>query len=402
MSNFPHLARLCAVCAAMTATNSHGLGIEFTYHDPEVLARGNAGVASNSNASAVYYNPAMLGAGEGSDLLVTGYVLDYHVEHTGPGGHSELEDGPAVAASAFASTPVWDKASVGFGFYSPFGQKNEWSDNSPLRAFATETELLYMAGTMALGFEVTPSFRLGVSLSAVHSSADINRGIFVPGDRFSVEGDGNGWGAGAGFTWEPVEGHTIGGTMRYWSPVTYKGHSSTVLVVPAPGVAVAPAQSELEFPLETTLGYAWRPNDKWLVELDATYTQWSSFERFEIESPAGNLAEPLGWKDSFTIGGGATRKWDSGWWVGGGYWFAEQTTPDYSFNPRLPDVDLHVVSIGTGYRTECWAAELTYQYGYGDPRQIKGNRPVAPSGATADGKLTYRAHGLSMGLRWFW
>lgn len=396
------LIRAGLACSALLVARSHGLGIEFTYHDPEVLARGNAGVASNGNASAVYYNPAMLGSGPGSDLLVTGYVLDYKVAHTGAGGHTDLKDGPAVAASAFASTPLNDRVSLGLGLYSPFGQKNEWPENSPLRAYATDTELLFMAGTAALGFEVTPSFRLGVSVSAVESTADINRGIFVPGDTFSIEGDGSGWGVGGGFAWEPLEGHRLGGTVRYWSPVTYKGHGTTVLVVPAPGATVGPVQSELDFPLEATVGYSWTPNDKWLFELDVTFNDWSSFDNFVLEQPGGNIVEPLNWEDSYIILAGVTRKWESGWWVGGGYWFAEKTTPDANFNPRLPDVDLHVVSLGTGYRTECWAAEFTYQYGYGEPRQITGSAPAMPSGASADGKLTYHAHGFSAGVRWFW
>jgi long-chain fatty acid transport protein len=243
-------ARIAVACSVFSTTPGHGLGIEFTYHDPEVVARGNAGVASADGASAVYYNPAMLGTGDGSELLLAGYVLDYHIEHDGPGGHSEMEDGPAVAASAFAMTPLGEKASLGFGLYSPFGQKNEWSDNSPLRALATETELLFVAGTAALGVEVTPGLRLGISASAVSSSADLNRGIVVPGDQFSLEGDGHGWGLGA------------------------------------------------------------------------------------------------------------------------------------------------------GYRTECWAAELTYQFGYGNSREITGGLPTL-SGSVADGKMTYRAHGLSMGARWF-
>jgi hypothetical protein len=39
--------------AALAVDRSQGLGIEFTYHDPEVVARGNAGVASADGASAV-------------------------------------------------------------------------------------------------------------------------------------------------------------------------------------------------------------------------------------------------------------------------------------------------------------------------------------------------------------
>ena len=400
MIQLPPAARIAAACTIFSATPSHGLGIEFTYHDPEVVARGNAGVASADRASAVYYNPAMLGTGEGSELLLAGYVLDYQIEHDGPGGHSEMEDGPAVAASAFAMTPLGERASLGFGLYSPFGQKNEWSDNSPLRSLATETELLFMAGTAALGFEVTPGLRLGLSASAVSSRADLNRGIVVPGDSFSLEGDGHGWGLGAGFTWEPSEHHRFGGTVRYWSPVKYKGHTTTRLILPAAGVAVSPAETELDFPVEATLGYAWMPDPKWLVEVDVTYTGWSSFDDFQVSSPGGNLVDPLRWEDTLTFMAGLTRRFDNGWWVGGGYWFTETTTPDLTFNPRLPDLDLHVVSLGAGYRTECWAAELTYQFGYGNSREITGGLPTL-SGAVADGKMTYRAHGLSMGARWF-
>lgn len=307
---FSQVIRAGLTYTALLTARSHGLGIEFTYHDPEVLARGNAGVASNGNASAVYYNPAMLGTGEGSDLLLAGYVLDYKVAHTGAAGHTDLKDGPAVAASAFASTPLSDRVSLGLGLYSPFGQKNEWPDNSALRAYATETELLFMAGTAALGIEVTPSFRLGISASGVKSTADINRGIFVPGDTFSVEGDGNGWGVGGGFMWEPFENHHIGGTVRYWSPITYKGKATTVLRVPAPGAAVGPVQSELEFPLEATAGYSWTPNEKWIFEVDVTFNDWSSFDNFVLEQPGGTITEPMNWEDSYIIMAGVTRKWD--------------------------------------------------------------------------------------------
>lgn len=393
-------ARLALACAVLTATRVHGLGIEFTYHDPEVVARGNAGVASADGASAVYYNPAMLGTGEGSELLLAGYVLDYDIDHSGPGGFSEMEDGPAVAASAFAMTPLGESATLGFGVYSPFGQKNEWSDTSALRSLATETELIFLAGTAALGFEVAPGLRLGLSASAVSSSADLNRGIVVPGDQFSLEGDGHGWGLGAGFTWERDEHHRFASTVRYWSPVKYKGHTTTRLILPAAGVAVAPAETELDFPVEWTAGYAWMPDEKWLFEFDVTYTGWSSFDEFAVSSPGGNLTEPLRWNDTFTFMAGFTRNLGSGYWVGGGYWFTEKTTPDLTFNPRLPDIDLHVFSIGAGYRGECWAAELTYQYGYGESREIRGGVPTL-AGAVADGKMSYRAHGLSMGARWF-
>jgi len=396
---------LCCV-GGIGALPAYGLGIEFGYHDTEIVARGNAGVASADSASAVYYNPAMLGTGGGSEAILTGYALDYHVRHDGAGGHDKLEGGPAVAASAFTMIQTGEKSALGFGIYAPFGQKNEWNDDSPLRALATKTELLYLAGTMAYGLEVAPGLRVGASLSAVRSRVDLNRGILIEGDKYTFDADGQGWGAGGGFSWEPAEGHRIAGNVRWWSPLEYEGETTTRLLVPLglipAGTYVEDAELEVDFPVEWTLGYAWTPDKNWLFEVNLIYTEWSSFERFNLKSEnSGTTVEPLDWEDSFKIAAGFRRSFDNGWWLSGGYWFAEKTTPDETFNPRLPDLALHVVSLGTGYQFGAWTCEFMYHLGYGNSREIRGSA-AALNGTNADGQMTYIAHGISAGVRYAW
>jgi long-chain fatty acid transport protein len=390
--------KLTAFCSILSVSNLCGLGIEYGYHDTEVVARGNAGVASASSASAVYYNPALLAISPEAEFSFSAYLLEYDFDYSGPNGYDSIGGTPAVAASAFAMIPINESSALGIGLYSPFGQKNEWSENSPLRNLALDTELLYLAGTVAYGFQATPDLHLGFSVSGVYSDASLNRGLVAPGDRFSLEGSGQGWGLGAGFTWEPIQKHRIAGSVRWWSPITY---DSEVLTRSPLGVSLIPAEAELDFPVEWTIGYAWLPCDEWVVELDVIYTEWSSFDQLTIQTPAGNITDPLLWNDSFKVALGATRYWESGWWLGFGYWFAETTGPDVTFNPRLPDVELHVLSLGTGYRTDRWAAEFAYQFGYGKSRTISTAPALPPSGISANGKYSYVGHGFSLGLRYF-
>lgn len=387
--------------AVLSLEQAAAFGIEYGYHDPEVVARGNAGAASATGPSAVYYNPALLGDDIEPGLLLSGYVLDYHTKHEIAGGSDHVGGGPAVAASAFAALPISDDTSFAFGLYSPFGQKNEIDDLSPLRNLALHTELIFLAGTAAIGTEIAPGLQVGLSASIVHSEADFNRGLAVPGDRFQLTGDGLGWGLGGGIVWEPVESHRFAASLRWWSPVEYEGEMRTRFVFPAFAETIVPASTELDFPREWTLGYAWEPNERWLFEIDLMFTEWSSFDRMVVDNPAGSTVEPLDWDDGLKLATGVRRRWDNGWWAGAGYWYADTVGPDLTFNPRLPDVPIHVFSLGTGFRGSCWAAELTYQYGYGESRTVRGSLPT-PSGVSADGRMTYHGHGFTFGLRHFW
>lgn len=397
--NPPRIPTLLALL--LLAEHAGAFGIEYGYHDPEVVARGNSGVASATGPAAVYYNPALLGRTDEAGLLLSGYVLDYHTKHSIAGGSDHVGGGPAVAASAFAATPVSEDTTLAFGLYSPFGQKNEIGEFSPLRNLALYTELLHLAGTAAIGTEIAPGLQLGFSASIVHSEANFNRGILVPGDRFQLEGDGLGWGLGGGIVWEPASGHRLAASLRWWSPVDYEGTMRTRFVIPAFAETRLPASAELDFPREWTLGYAWEPDEHWLFGIDLMFTEWSSFDRMIIDSPQGPTVETLDWDDGLKIGTGVRHRWDNGWWAGAGYWFADTVGPDLSFNPRLPDVPMHVFSAGTGFRGACWAAELTYQYGYGESRTIRSSQPTL-SGVSADGEMKYHGHGFSFGLRYLW
>ena len=73
-----------------------------------------------------------------------------------------------------------------------------------------------------------------------------------------------------------------------------------------------------------------------------------------------------------------------GTWLSAGYWHAQQTVPDKTFSPRVPDAPLNVFSVGAGFENERWRVGLTYQHGIAEERTVSGS-PVNALGGSADG-----------------
>jgi len=381
---------------------------EFEFHDAEVTARGNAGVASQTGPAAVYYNPAALtGLPESAYTLnLYGLYLDYEARTpavTGaiprPAATFDLDTEFLYSGSLFVGSPLGKGPFTGgFGLYAPFGQQTDWGDPNPNRAFATDNRLIHAAGTFSLGREARENFSLGFSVSPAYAQADLNRGFLFAGVQLSFEGDGWGWGVGMGFQWSPWKGHTFGAHYRHWSSIRFDGKFRTQFPLPVPTVTEEPSSVHVSFPDQVSFGYAWQPTDRLLLEVDLFWTEWSEFETLTFRQPSGPIAEAFDWKDTWKVGTGFTYELDDSWKLSGGYWYSEEVGPDMTFNPRLADVALHILSVGVSHQGESWKSSLTYQLGIGEDRTITTSPPLTPSGATANGTYSYLANGFVVSL----
>ena len=69
---------------------------------------------------------------------------------------------------------------------------------------------------------------------------------------------------------------------------------------------------------------------------------------------------------------GATRYFRSGYYLSAGYFFCEESTSERYFTSLVPDTDLHVASLGGGYRGAHWSWALAVQIIGGDWREVNG------------------------------
>ena len=118
-------------------------------------------------------------------------------------------------------------------------------------------------------------------------------------------------------------------------------------------------ESELELPQSVVFGYSYTPNDKWTLNWDVEWMDWSSVE-YELitwdESNATRLSvlnagdpAPKDWKSALSSGLGAEYKWNNRLRLRGGYFFHETPIPDEHFHTNLPDSNSHGLSVGFGY-----------------------------------------------------
>jgi len=386
-----------SLTVGMAFMAAHGVAFADGFHlagqSPEAVGKGNAFVATANTAAAVYYNAAGLTQLDGSSVQVGFYSIDLDIEARTAGGKSNTKQGIQVAPQIYSAFRVSDKAVFGVGLNSPFGLASEWSDTSSLRTTATVSELSYVTLWLVGGYEVSDTLSVGGGIGIHHADISLQRGIGVPGDEFSFEGDDQGISWTLSVHWKPVEKHTFGAVYRSKTDFTLEGERE---VRPAAyGIVDTSAKVDFTTPASLAVGYSYRPNEKWNLEANIEWVNWGDFGTLVLEQDgAGNLALPFEWEDAFIYSIGAEYDFGNGYLGRFGYNFIESAQPDANYTPGVGDADRHWLTCGVGHRGEVWSWDAAYQYAFSD-RNVTG--AIDP---TVNGRYKSRFHSLSLSARY--
>jgi long-chain fatty acid transport protein len=283
----------------------------------------------------------------------------------------------------------------GFGVYAPFGLKTEWPANSVLRNFALKNELKYVTYNFTGAWQINPTLSLGGSITYNRVKADLSKGLgfIVPGsDMLRFNGDGDCFGFNVGFLWQPTAQHSFGLTYSHRTSVNLKGTTDIV-----PLFTGESSSARFEFPEVIIAGYSYRPTPEWNFEVNIDWTNWDRFNTVTIEKASGNIPIAFNWDSGFFYEFGATRYLGGGWNVSAGLCYTENSSPDATYTPIVPDADRLFYSLGAGYRTERFSADFAWHYGYSSNRQVTGS-PPSLTGQTADGNYDNSINAFSLSL----
>lgn len=390
---------IVAACVCLAAPTAHALGIRVLHQDPEATARGEAFTATADRPSAIYYNPAGLTQLEGDHLQLGTYHIMVNATHRVP-GTGEFSDTPdrvqSIAQLFYTRTLAIARTTVGLGIYSPYGLGSQWPDESPFRTYATKSQLQFLSINPVAAIKLTDTLSVAAGLTINYGHADLRRGILVPGDELRVDGEGWSYGFTAGLLWQPSPRHSFGITYRSASTLNFEGDARVRSSIPLP-FGNERASFEFDFPQHVMLGYSFRPTPDWNLEIDADWTDWDDVGTVRFRLPSGDVFQIFDWKSAWTFKFGGTRKFSNGVALSAGYFYGESATPDRNFNPAVPNIDLHVFSIGAIYRSGRWDIGVTYNLGYGPETQVRGSQP-SPAGQSADGEYGFIGHGISLAV----
>lgn len=376
-----------------------GVGLRLPNQDPEAIARGNAFVATADNPSAIYYNPAGITQLSGHQVRLGAYFLSTGVDYESPTGETAETD------SAFRPVPqLYYTGSLenlplafGLGVYVPYGLGLDWGEDNPFRTLVQEGELVYICINPVVAWAVHPNLSIGGGPTINYSDASLTRGVLVPGDEFKFEGDGMSYGFNAGVRWQPHQKWAFGVSYRSATSTEYRGDARINLIFPEPVSVSSSASAEIQFPQHVIAGVSFRPTEKWNIEVNVDWTDWDALDELVLEGvPGGDQVVPLNYQSSWMYGLGVTRDLGRNYFLSGGYFFSENSSPDRNFTPLVPDTDLHLGSIGLSYRGTRWGWAAAYHFGYNSGRTVSGSESTSLVGETGDGTYEVLNHAFNI------
>lgn len=339
--------------------------------DAEATGKGQAFVAQADSPSAIHYNPAGLVQLEGSHVRVGSVLQAPRTWHTSTSGNETyMQMQTFLIPNFFYVTDIGlEKWRFGFSATSPYGLGTDWADDSfsSVQATESDTEFYQINPTVAYNLNDIISLGFGVDYMKSYVSKHKRITAALGGGDFHLKGDDDGWGYNVGLLVRPSERHSIGISYRSKIELTYGGLASldnlNIIAIGGynfPGSTYSTdVEAKLVLPRSLAAGYAFKPDDKWTIELDVEWTGWSSVEedfvRYPNETDPSRLIilndsnpSPKDWNDSLGYGLGVEYKATDWLELRGGYLFYQTPIPSVSFETALPDADRHAVTFGLG------------------------------------------------------
>lgn len=383
---------LFTLAAAPLATAS---GTRVGFKDAFAMARGNAFVATADNPSAVYYNPAGLTQLNGQRLQASVYDVSVSSDYRSAAGNASMDDGyQAVPQFFYAIKPAAQAWAFGIGLYAPFGLSTEWPANSPLRTLALKNEQTCLTFNVSGAYQVSPQLSVGGGLTYNKVTTDLRRaiGVFGPTDLFRFNGNGHAFGFTMGALWKPATQHSFGFSYQSNFSTKLTGTTDTI-----PLITGEPSTAKFDFPEVVILGYSYRPTPEWNFEVNFDWTNWNRLKTVTITKASGTVPLAFNWESGYFYEFGVTRYLSDSWNVSAGYLYTENSVPDATYTPAVPDSNRSFYSLGVGYNSGNLSANLAWHHADGGTRTVTGS-PPSLIGATADGSYRNSINAVALSL----
>lgn len=350
---------------ALIEQNASGMGNAYA---------GQAAVAED--ASTVFFNPAGLTRLSGRQVVVAGHAILPSAEFTNTGSTASLNQAtlggnggdagsPALAPNLFYAMPIGKDITFGLGISAPFGLVTEYDANWAGRFHAVKSDLQTLNVNPSLGYKANETWSLGFGINAQQAKAELSKkanygaagALFANQEGLAtVEGDDWGWGYNLGVLFEPRPNMRVGFSYRSKVEYTLEGdvtyaNRPALLAGALPNGAVT---AKTTMPASASLSLYRVLSPGWDLLADATWTEWSLFDRLTVRRANGALVDDTveDWRDTWRFSLGANRHVSEHLTWRFGVAFDESPVPDATRTPRIPDADRVWLALGFQYRMD--------------------------------------------------
>ncbi|MBV9496732.1 MAG: outer membrane protein transport protein [Acidobacteria bacterium] len=373
------MRKLWVVCV-FAALPLHAAGFDFAGQSARAMGMGGAYVAAVDDPSAIYYNPGALG------LLKKKKALSIGIAAVKPnqglfqglppgiaaGTTGEQKTSISAIPHAFATLPLGTSAVLGIGTYSPFRMRTEWKD-SPLfagRFLSRRSQIDTLDIATTLGVKAGPlGLGAGVFYRTTKLQASRRVAAQLSGEQreigdLSMQTDSKStYGWTAGLMLRPSANFSWGASVRSKTKVTAEGvgrltqiatgdsQLDTLVRASFPFEQDLALTSTLMLPAQLTTGIAFVPSKPFLISVDATRTQWSRIQNYElgfVSNAVFNTNYRLDLKDAMSYRAGLRFMFPTGPQVRVGYALEESPQPNATVGAFLADASRSTITAGFG------------------------------------------------------
>ena len=419
-----------ALASAVLPAAALGAGYGIYEQGAAVLGMAGAGTAAVNDASAVFFNPAVMTGFAGTRFYGGGTFLQTTTSfagvapHPGYGVTEEMDPQHAFPAIAYLTHRYEGPWAIGLGYNSPFGFVTQWkkADQFTGRYIVTQAKLVDATAELAGSYAFTPEVSLGVGADLLFTKVHLENRILAPipgggGQQVDVaqaELDSDvktapGWNAGLSLA--PSERWRFGATYRGKIIAKPEGNA-TFRQIPsgdptfdaAVAASLPPDQrvdTVLRFPAIWSAGAAWMPGE-WTLAADAVFTEWSLFRDLPLNfqtTPSRSRTIVENYADTWAFRVGAEHRLPA-FTYRFGYYFEQEAAPTESVSPLLPDAARHGVTLGVGWgwgAHKQWKIDLYDLALFAERRSTEG---VNRDGFDGEYKTYVNSAGLNVGYHW--
>lgn len=380
----------------------------FTINDKSVSALGRAfagAAALAEDASAVYNNPALLTALDGSQLALGAHLIRtsgrYEDGDSNTGGPTSADiQRTSTLPNIYFVTQLSPTMSAGFGLYLPSGVGLDYDADWRGRYHTIESQLQTFNLSPSLAWDINEHIAFGASLNMQYARAKLHRamdfgsicvvwqmqggasqaealanctalGLLPQASDGAQRLSGNGWSHGfsLGIAMQSIDGRGRAGLV-FHGPIhqALKGpFEFDDVPEPLEGIFTA-GENELAItlPESVSLSFAYEATERLTVLADYTWTRWSRFKelRLTFDNDLPDSVTPQNWNNVARYSVGVNYRLNPTWLLRAGIALDETPVPSATLrSPLLPDDDRHWYSLGVNWMVSTrFSLDAAYAY----------------------------------------
>ena len=343
---------------------AHANAFYLSEHDAKATGRGDTGAATDTDPSAIFYNPGGVPVDDGTHISVGAAVITPEASFTPDpqynAGKIDSTTQSQIVPNVFATYKVNSLVAVGVGVHAPFGLEIDWPSNVVTASQSTQTALrsYFISGVAGVDLnKIIPGLSAGAGIDIVPGTIELKQQIFFGEDSGTAHlgGTGTGFGARAGVMYRPALIPQLSVGVMYASQVKIDFSGSANFDAPPPYRSQLPPDGDISttitLPQRVVGGAADRPVEHLEIEANVSWVNWAKFSTLDIQLPNGmTQVQPESYHNTTSLRVGAeygVPALHMAFRVG--YIFDPTPIDTQHLTAQLPDVDRNDLTAGATY-----------------------------------------------------